>query len=163
MDVMCQLEYFVKLTEYYHIGSQRGRLPTHVWAGRPDSEGGVGWEGQGGAQPGWMKMWSSLGHWWPSSNNKNSPSPEFVVVAFCYAFLQLSLCHWLAWQVRPKTPLASTLLPSILSNGSPRSLCNRRTHRPLQHMVLAYSSLSKCALRIIGLLWFSSFPEDYNS
>ena len=29
------------VTEYYHIGSQQGRVPTHVWAGRLGSEGDV--------------------------------------------------------------------------------------------------------------------------
>ena len=34
---------------YCHIGSQWGRVPTQVWAWRPDSERGV--DGQDGAQP----------------------------------------------------------------------------------------------------------------
>ena len=34
-----------------HIGSQRGRVPTHVHVGRLDNEGGVG-----GAGPNRMKM-----------------------------------------------------------------------------------------------------------
>ena len=41
---------------YCHIGSQRGRVPTQVWAGRPGSEGSMG-----GAGSSRMKMWSSLG------------------------------------------------------------------------------------------------------
>ena len=44
---------FVVLTGYCHIGSQWGRVPTHVRAGRPGSEGGVA--------PNQMKMWSSPG------------------------------------------------------------------------------------------------------
>ena len=47
---------FVILTGYCHIGSQRGRVPTHVRAGWPGSEGGVG-----GAGPRQTKMWSSPG------------------------------------------------------------------------------------------------------
>ena len=47
---------FVSLTGYCHIGSQRGKIPTYVRAGRPGSEGGVGEAGPSG-----MKMWSSLG------------------------------------------------------------------------------------------------------
>jgi hypothetical protein len=39
---------------------------------------------------------------------------------------------------KTNTPLASTLIPSILSNQSPRLLCNRWTHHLLQHMVWAY-------------------------
>ena len=41
---------------YCHIGSQRRRLPMHVQAGWPGSEGGVG-----GAGPNRMKMWYSPG------------------------------------------------------------------------------------------------------
>ena len=37
------------VTEYYHIGSQQGRVPMQMWAGIPGSEGGVGGE-EGGAQ-----------------------------------------------------------------------------------------------------------------
>ena len=33
---------FAILTKYYHIGSQRGRVPTHVHARRPGNEGGMG-------------------------------------------------------------------------------------------------------------------------
>ena len=47
---------FVILTGYYHIGSQRGKVPMHVRARQPNSEGGVG-----GAGPSWMKMWSCPG------------------------------------------------------------------------------------------------------
>jgi hypothetical protein len=43
--------YEVKVTGYYHIGSQQGRVPTQVRAGRPDSGGGVG-----AAGPSSMKM-----------------------------------------------------------------------------------------------------------
>ena len=39
------------VTMYCHIGSQHGRVPTQVWAGRSNIEGGVG-----GAGPGRMKM-----------------------------------------------------------------------------------------------------------
>jgi len=44
----------VILTGYCHIGSQRVRVPTHIQAGRPNNEGGVG-----GVAPSQMKMWSS--------------------------------------------------------------------------------------------------------
>ena len=47
---------FVMLTGYCHIGSQRGRVSTHVRARKMGIE-----EGVGGAGSGWMKMWSSLG------------------------------------------------------------------------------------------------------
>ena len=33
---------FIILTGYCHINSQRGGVPTYVWAGRPSNEGGVG-------------------------------------------------------------------------------------------------------------------------
>ena len=32
---------FVILTEYFHIGSQQGRVPMQVWAKKLDNEGGV--------------------------------------------------------------------------------------------------------------------------
>ena len=47
---------FAILTGYCHSGNQRGKLPTQMRAGRPDSEGEVG--GAGSSQ---MKMWSSPG------------------------------------------------------------------------------------------------------
>ena len=56
MKVMSPWKYVI-LTMCYHIGSQRGRIPTHVLAGRQESEGGMGRVGHGR-----MKMWSSLGH-----------------------------------------------------------------------------------------------------
>ena len=33
------------VTTYCHIGSQRGRVPTQVQAGRPNNKGGVGGAG----------------------------------------------------------------------------------------------------------------------
>ena len=45
---------FVIFTGYCHIGSQWVRVPTHIHARQPNSEGGVG-----GAGPSQMKMWSS--------------------------------------------------------------------------------------------------------
>ena len=57
---------FVILTGYCHIGSQHGRVPMQVLAGRPGNEGGVG-----GAGRSRMKMWSSLGR---SSQNLKTES-----------------------------------------------------------------------------------------
>ena len=57
VSFICQRSLMASVTEYCHIGFQRGRVPMQVWAGRPDSEGGVGRVG-----PSIMKMWSSLGH-----------------------------------------------------------------------------------------------------
>ena len=53
----CHRNLMAWMTMYCHIGSQHGRVPTHVRAGRPGNEGSVG-----GMGPNRMKMWSSLGH-----------------------------------------------------------------------------------------------------
>jgi hypothetical protein len=53
----CQRSLMAWVTEYCHIGSQRGRVPMQMRVGRPDSDGDVG-----GAGPSRMKIWSSPGH-----------------------------------------------------------------------------------------------------
>ena len=72
------------MTAYCHIGSQYGRVPTQVRAGRLGSEGGVG-----GAGPNQMKMWSSPGplllgyeirHWYKAvSTSKLRPWPLSLI------------------------------------------------------------------------------------
>jgi hypothetical protein len=42
---MMSTQIFVVLTGYYHVGSQRGRVPTQAGVGRPGCEGGVGGTG----------------------------------------------------------------------------------------------------------------------
>jgi hypothetical protein len=43
----CQRSLMAEVTEYCHVGSQHGGVPTHVQARRPDNEGGVGRAGLG--------------------------------------------------------------------------------------------------------------------
>ena len=52
----CQRSLKAQVIMYCQSGSQRGRVPTQVWAGRPGTEGVVG-----GAEPSRTKMRSSLG------------------------------------------------------------------------------------------------------
>ena len=58
----CQRSLMAYVTGYFHIGSQRGRVPTQVRAGSPHSE-----RAMGGAGPNRMKMWSSPRHTSPRS------------------------------------------------------------------------------------------------
>ena len=135
--------------------------------------------GRGGTGPSRMKMWSRRGPWWLSSNDGYSQVVDFMCVAFLpfsYDFLQLSSTHWLAWQVRPRLHLPRLCFHSFLLSFRrirAHTWCaTDEPHRPLHQstydMVLAYSlplslPLSKCAIGIIELIWFSSFLEDYNT
>ena len=54
--ITCQRSLMTGVTRYRHSGSQQGRIPTQVQAGRPHTERNVG-----GTDPSRMKVWSSPG------------------------------------------------------------------------------------------------------